>query len=269
MKEVDKKIQNVIGDRTVGVIARGKSAEFLEKNIEKLQDHNLCWTSLNLFTPAEDFILNKIGERLDFISDCSNVANKDEFENKCRRPRFEKFLSRPDNNLLMISNTVIEDYRLTNNLDLLEKYKNKIITIDEVFTDFSFPKEIWEAPPNSITLLFAALIAGQAKKIILFGYDGHAPKAGETHKYANEHAIYTYYKPELEAEERKIATGQKEVGSLATDTRDFNKDFPRIFEMYKRIYNNPNVEIINCSSSSVFTVFRKIDYNQLLGELKR
>lgn len=256
---VINKLKKIINNRIVGVIARGRSAGELEKKINLLKDYDICWTSLNLFTPAEDYILNKINKNLEIVSDCSNVCNRDTFEPEVRRPRFERFLQREEANLLQISNTVIEDLKVTKQDDLLERYKEKIITIDEVFTNPSFPKAIWDAPPNSITLLLASLIAGQAKKIILFGYDGFNGN--------NMDSLDTYYKVELERDEKIKATGRFQVGSLVTDSRDFEKRWSRIYSMYKKCFNS-NTEIVNCSPGTMFTCIRQIDFNNLLNELK-
>lgn len=252
-----EKLRQLINNRMIGIIARGSSLIELEKKIEELVDYDICWCGINNFIPAES-ILNKINKPLEFVSDCSNVPNREYYEKNIRLPRLINYLEKP-NNLLQISNTVIADIKFINREDVLEKYKNKIITIDEVFTNPEYPKDVWNAPPNSMTLLLAAIIAGGTKKIIMFGYDGH---------YGFDNiAVHTYYNPLSEIIEREAATGKAECGSLAYDTRSFNKDFPKIFEMYKTIYNNLNVAIVNCSPNSLFTTFKIINYNQLSQEL--
>jgi len=257
MNVIDK-LKNTIKGRTVGLIARGKSIENLEGMIGYFRDKDICWASMNLIAPAE-ILLNKIDKKLDFISDCSNATLRDTFEPEVRRPRFENYLSK-GNNLLMISNTVIDDFKITKQDDLLDKYKESIVTIDEIFSEPTCPKDVWDAPPNSITLLLAALIAGQAKKIIIFGLDGYRGN--------KEFAIDTYYRADLEKEDRIKAGGQVTIGSLGPDSADFERRWKGIFEMYKKAFCNPDVKIINCSSDSIFTVFPKINYGQLADFIK-
>lgn len=257
---VREKIEKIINGRVVGVIARGSSLNELEKRINEFKDLDICWTSLNLFTIAEEYILSKINKKLEIISDCSNVELRDNFEPNVRRPRFENYLKREDNNLLQISNTVIRDLKATNQDDILEKYKNKIITIDEVFTGEGYPIELWDAPPNSITLLFAMLMAGKAKKVVTFGFDGYTDN--------NLEAVNSYYKPELEKAERIAATGKTAgVGSLPTDSRDFNRRWFYIYQLYKRVYG-VETKFINCSPITMFNCMNITNYDNVIGEIR-
>lgn len=252
-----EKITKIINGRITCIIARGNSLVELEQKIDMLKNYDICWASLNLFSPAE-FILNKINKRLEILSDCTNHTLRDSFEPKVRRPRLEEYLKRSDSNLLQISNTVIADLQATNQYDLHEKYRDKIITIDEIFSEPTCPKSVWDAPPNSITLLIASIVAGQAKKIIVFGLDGYR---GE-----NALSINTYYKSELEAEDRIKAAGKVNAGSLGPDSSDFERRFRNIYTVYQKSYNN-YCEIVNCSPKSIFSCIRKINYSQLEEEI--
>lgn len=257
---MSEKLKSVINRRTICVIAHGKSISELESKIPELKDHDICWASLNLFTMIEEGILSKIGKHLDIVSDCSNVPLTGTYEPHMRIPRFETFLSRNENNLLFISNTVIKDvFVRQNRIDISDKYASKIETIDNIFSDPLFPKEVWEAPPNSITLLLAALICGMAKKIIIFGLDGFYG--------SNTAAVNEYYNIPEVTRDRIAATGNVVCGSLPSDSKDFEKRFPSILQTYKQIFSN-DVELVNCSPRSAFTCIRKIEYSQLLGELK-
>jgi len=260
-----EKLKKVINGRTVGIIARGGSLIELENTIEKYKDYDICWASMNLFNVAEDCILSKIGKKLDIVSDCSTVKNYLEYEPKVRIPRFEEYLKRSDNNLLLISELVIKEcFRESNKMQLFQRHINKIAAIDDVFNVETAPKEIWAAPPNSITLLLAACIAGGAKKIITFGFDG---LTGADLRFLDKHCINTYYQSDLESEDRMVAAGAPEIGSLATDSFFFERDFPGVWNIYKQTYGN-NCPIINCSPTTMFTCIRKIDYSQLEEELK-
>lgn len=271
MREITKlnsieKLKSIINNRIVCIIARGASTSVLEKRIEEFKDYNVCWASMNLFTPAEK-IVNKIGKSLELVSDCSNVKNTKEYEPQVRIPRFEEYLKK-NNNLLFISDTVITDvFKNHNKMDLFERYKDKIASIEDVFDTPNAPSTIWEAPPNSITLLFAACIAGGAKKIICFGYDGLKGVDSVERSHLDKNALNTYYESELEGQDRTIAANQEEIGSLATDSFFFERDWLKIWEIYKTTYNN-SCAIVNCSPESMFTIIKKVDYNEVHEELK-
>ena len=58
-----------------------------------------------------------------------------------------------------------------------------------------------------------------------------------------------------------------EIGSLATDSFFFNRDFPQVWDIYKKTYNN-NCEIVTCSPNTMFTAIRKTDYDKIHEEFK-
>jgi hypothetical protein len=148
--------------------------------------------------------------------------------------------------------------RRNNRLDVRDTYEKKIVTCDSLFKLPSAPKEIWEPPPNSFTLLLAFLIAGGAKKIIVFGLDG--VKQGQ-------HILGSYYQEEIVKAERRMAFGDERTGSVVSDAHDFITRWPKIFQTYKTAFNNLDVEIVNCSPVTIFECFRKIDYSDLEKEL--
>ncbi len=257
--EPKDKLAKIINGRTCCVISKGKSLEKLEQNIELFRDKNVCWIIQNKFDYIEESILKKIGKRADIISDCATVAKIHIYEPEYRCPSFLEFLGRGENNLLAISELVIEEcFGTCNKLDEREQYDSKIVTIDSVFSNPNCPKEIWEPPPNSFTLLLAFLMAGQAKKIILFGIDGGTQ---------GQDIIETYYKPDIVRAERRAAFGDERFGSVVSDGKDFEDRWVKIFETYKKAFNNPNIDIVNCSPNSIFNTFRKITYDQLEEEL--
>ncbi len=256
------KLKELLKNKVVCVLAPGKSLEILEKYIDKFKDLDVLWIGMNYCEYIERDILSKIRKRFSMISDCTNVANPKAYEPE-RLGKFIQFLSREEKNLLFISETVIKDcFENQKKMEVFEKYEKKIATIDEVFTGTNYPKSLWDKPPNSITLLFAALTAGLARKVILFGYDGKF--------HGNYQAITSYYGSDILREHRKKAYGKDyDIGSLTSDSRDFEKTFPAIYNTYKKIYKNPDIEILNCSPKSVFNVFRKIAYDEVIKEVEK
>jgi hypothetical protein len=113
--------------------------------------------------------------------------------------------------------------------------------------------------PNSVTLLIAACIAGGAKKIITFGLDGYN---GDIKK-----GLESCCHPEIVREERLLALGSKDDPGINRDTDLFEKNFGRLYEEYKKLFNS-NTEIFNCSPSSVYTCIKKITYDEAIKELK-
>ncbi len=259
MSPIDK-LKKVIKGRTCFVVAKGKSIEELERRVEEYKDDDICWVTLNDFNYIEDGILSKIGKNFDIVSDCATVEKIDEYEPTIRIPRFEKYLARNEKNILAISELVVtECFDRFQREDLMISYEPKILTIDSLFKMPQCPKEVWDAPPNSITLLFAFLVAGGAKKIVVFGLDG-CPKGMDPFE--------SYYKKEIVIAERDVGfTINKRTGSLASDASDFNKKFENIFALYKRAFDNPNVDIVSCTPKTEITSIRRIDYNQVRGEL--
>ena len=256
LKGIVEKIEEIIDERPVFVVAKGASLNTLKERIEDFKDLDICWATLNDFHYIEDTILNKINKKFDLVSDCATVTLVEHYENLIRIPRFTDYLSRSDN-LLMLSNLVIEKcFKDQNREDLLEKYEHKIITIDNLFKLPGCPKEVWNKPPNSITLLYAFLIAGGAKKIVNFGLDGTT---------LNTNLIETYYMPEVVAQERLDAFGDQRDGSLKTDTSEFNRQWPTIFEIYKKAFDNKEVRIYNINPNSSIKVFNSITYEDAKG----
>ena len=255
-----EKIKSIINHRTCVVLSKGKSLESLENMIYKLKDYDVCWVGQNRTDYIEEHLLSKIDRQIELVSECATVTNKQVYEPKYRLPRLTEFLSR-EISLLLTSELVLDECFRSYGPQVLDQYRDKIVTIDSLFSLPDVPKKVWEPPPNSLTLLLCFLIAGQAKKIILCGVDGFV---------SNDIDIFdTYYQSAIVAEERQRAFqgAPNFKGSIPADTRDFNTRFPDILEMYKEVYNNPYVEIINCSARSIVKVFPKITYSDLEQEL--
>jgi len=251
-----QKLKRVINNRVCCVISKGKSVEELERNIELFRNKKVCWIVQNRFDYIED-ILKKIGEKADIISDCATVSRKELFEKEVRYDRFFNFLMRSDLNLLATSELVLEEnkeYAGKKDFDLRTTFKNKIVTIDSVFSSPNCPKEVWDKPPNSLTLLLAFLIAGQAKNIILFGIDGARP---------GQAILDSYYKPDIARAERRLTFGDERTGSVVSDGKDFNERWAKIEAIYKIAFNNPDVKIYNGSSISLIKTFPKINYKKI------
>lgn len=249
-------IETIINNRVVCVMVPGKSIEELENKIEEYRDCDICWVSLNLFTVMEDYILSKINKKLDIILDCSTVAESlsSQFE-RIRLPRIEDFLKRSDNNLWLTTHGFIRDIVTIHKPNWLSLYDNKIMIIDSIFPKDNIAQ--YMSVPNSLTLLIACLVAGKAKKIILFGLDGCKTTSNN---------ISTYYKPEMQAKDKILAVGDvKDVG-IPRDSNNFEIKFTQLFNTYKSLFNH-ELEIYNCSPNSEYNCITKINYDQVKGLL--
>jgi len=255
LKSADK-IKKIIGGRICCVISKGASINELEQKIELFRGKKVCWIIQNRFNYIEDGILKKIGEKADIVSDCATVSKPELFEKEVRYGRFTDYLMR-GNNLLTTSDAVLNqnaEYKVEKDKDLRDLFSRQIVTIDSIFEESECDKEAWDKPPNSFTLLLAFLIAGQAKKVIIFGLDG--AKKGD-------HILNSYYRSDVVTQERRLAFGDERDGTVISDGQDFKMRWEQIFDIYKRGFNNLDIEILNCSPNTIFETFKVINYHQV------
>lgn len=255
-----RKLSTIINERICCVLAHGKSLYELEEKIVQLKDKDLCWIGMGQFTPSEKFILSKIDKQFDVIYDSASVsASKIEmYETNVRLPRIDEFLNRNDKKLWITTHGIIRDsIKNINQNWFLDKHINQIVIVDELFP----PKEIkkWMSVPNSITLCIASLLACGASKIITFGLDGFCDEA--------KYIIESYYAPEWARIERTAALGSPIAHDINRDTANFRERFPNILKDYRWFFAN-DASILNCSPNSVHRFPQKINYTQLLEELK-
>ena len=267
MKASVRILQDKFKGKIVGVIAPGKSLEELERRIEEFRDLPIVWVGMNLFDCVEP-ILKKINKSFTMVGDTATVGIEREawYETNIRLPRVVSFLERE--NVVYMTSNIVRDFCFlkTGNKALYEKYANKISIIEEVFNLSSLPihikDELRKPPPNSISLAFAAVIAGGAKKLITFGYDGYPHRPTNT----SEGILNSYYKPEENNIERQHAFGKVTPGNLVGDTKTFNERWNTLFRLYKEVFDNKSIDMVNCSPNSVYTKIRKISYDELKKE---
>jgi len=247
-----RRMSAVIKNRTVCVLLHGRSIEQLGNHIESLQPYDLCYAGINQFFITEQYILSKINKKLDIVQDCSEVAFPQEFEPTIRVPRINEFLRRGDNNCILTTEKVFNIWSqhglgwARDNLD----YFNKCVFVENY---------VLRSVPNSLAIYLLYLARFGAKKIILFGCDGYIGPAGKD--------LSTYYHSDEVALEREQGFHNKEASGLHSDTSSFDVQFLELYRWYRLMHGIPSIEIVNCSLSSAFTIFRKIGYEQLLEEL--
>ncbi len=251
-------LQDIIGQRPVGLLLHGGSVQKLEESIEKYKDCDVCWMGIGLFTLFETYILSKIGKGLDIVFDCATVphARTPHYEVITRFPRLVPYLWRETNNLWITTHGLIRDSVIPYRPEIVEMLGNKIMLVDSIFP----PDEInrWMDVPNSACLAIASALAGGASKVIVFGLDGYDGRLDDGLKF--------YFKPEEHRKERLSALGRLEDAGINRDTRGFEERFPRILNMYRDLFGN-NAPVLNCSKQSVYTVLPKIDYSELKEHL--
>lgn len=247
------KVSSVIRGRPVCIMVHGASLNELESRIEEYRDQDICWVGLGLFTTLEQFILSKIQKELDIVFDCASVAGglRHHYETAVRMPRLERYLQRPANNLWITTHGVVRDC-IDQYVPQMRQYMDKVFLVDHCFP----PHQIghWMDVPNSLTLLIAAMLAGGAPKIFIFGLDGYR---GELHK-----GLEYYYKPEFHKQERIDALGSVEDPGINRDTDNFETKFPIILRNYRRLFGSA-APIYNVSPKSVYSVLPKINYEQV------
>jgi len=244
-------LKNIVKNKTVIIMLHGKSIEQLENHIEQLKDKDICYASLNYFDLMEDYILNKINKRLDYVLDTAGVKdnNKHNYSIKRRIPRLKKLFSRPDKSMLLTIHGVMKNLIEKENCgELLEKNKDRILVLDSLGIDLI-------NVPNSASLLISVTLLAGAKKIIICGMDGYLGKP--------ENSVPTYYKQDLYLQHQKDALGTNDITHLNGDTKNFEIMIKNIISSYCQLLEIKQPEIYNCSPNSLINVFPKIDYNQL------
>lgn len=248
------RLQEIINGRTVAIMAPGKSIAELESHIEYLKDKDICWTALGVFPMMEDYILSKIGRRLEIVFDCATVSPHlfHNYELHMRLPRIHRFINRPDNNLWCTSHGVTRDTIKSLAPHWLSEYEKKIFVIDSLVIKDNIPK--FMDAPNSVSLMIGTILGGGAKKIIVFGLDGY--------KGSSACPPDAYYHPEEIIKERRLALGDVNDERINRDTDSFTQLFPSKLKMYQEFFNNLAL-IYNCSPYSLYEVIPKINYSQL------
>ena len=252
-----------IKGKVCGLIAGGNSLDEFESRILEFKDLPIEWVGLNNFTIAEDNILKKINKQFNVVFDSATVTYYHEYEPNYRIPKYREYLGRKDSFLITADRLLLECF-LTYAQDLYNKYKNKIFNfqgyLEENFVNYSI---LTKRPPNSLAYAIGSLILGQAKKVIIFGFDGISREVN----LKPEKILNTYYKPELVKVERKLGFGEEyEVGGIVAECENFDREFPELYINYRKAFGC-NTELVICSPKTIIKSIRKINYNQLEDEL--
>lgn len=252
-----ERLRRVINARPVAILLPGPSIGELERRISELENCDICYFGVNDFRIMETYILQKInrnlslamctaapGERLDdnidFLErreDNIFVSERGSFQAKGMPEGFHlgRFMGKYDKKLLFLNTVPIPviDGRL-------------VIQVPTQKCPLHFPRQ------NSLSILLALALIGEASKVVIFGGDGGKTNTGEL-----------YFRPS-DPGERHFAPEQ----AIVTDTRVFNETMPSVMDRIYKIYNLRPVEIINCSVQSHYTPFRKTSYDEVFNLLK-
>lgn len=254
------RLLNIVSNKTVALVLHGKSTQELENNIDKFKNLDIIWVSLGIFDTIEEHILRKIDKELNIVFDTASIPESkvEKYELNIRIPRLRKFLSRNSNNLWITSHGLIRDsiFR-TNQRNFYERFKHKILIADELFPKGQIQK--YFDVPNSTTLFIGVLLCGGARKIFTFGLDGYRGSLRD--------GINCYYKPEAIRREREVILDSIEDEGMNRDTELFIKNFSKCIESYRKLFSN-RCPIYNCSANSLYEYPKKINYDQLLKDLK-
>ena len=244
------KLRKVVKNRVVGIMSHGESIKELEQRAKEFKDYDICWVSFKHYNIMEDFILKKIDKKLEIVLDCSASKFKD-FEIKTRIPTMKEHMK---NNTLFLSTWRLlgTQYREMGLYDFYQRNKNNIVLVDDLFKRL-------DGTPNTLFLLISAIAVGEPKKIILFGVDGKKTESNDIFE--------GYYKPELQAQYRKVSEGDVPF-TLHYTTQAFETRFDKLYPDFCKRCNVKPPEVINCSPDSVYPLFKKITYDELHKELK-
>jgi len=262
------KLSQVLEGRPLAICLQGKSIKELEDRAIEFKDLPICWGAMNRFDIYQDYILSKIDKTLQVVMDVGEVKFVEAYEKVIRVPRWKVYLENK-NNVLITSEEIIGNITDIYGYDFLSEYKDQLIVIEKC-------RKI--RVPNSIMLYLMVLAKLQVKKIILFGFDGFGnPKAFKDtpvwdakeftpEQYCNK-TLSAYYKPETTLEERVVGYQDERASDLHSNCPTFNDQFRKTYGLFLKENNLQASEIVNCGMDSLYTVFRKISYDQLQGEL--
>ena len=116
------------------------------------------------------------------------------------------------------------------------------------------------------------------RKIILFGFDGFGnPRAFKDTPVwdATEFAypegvnksLSVYYKKDAVLEERRVGYQDERASDLHSNCPTYNDQYHKTINLFCKENNLVKPEVVNCSLEALYTVHRKISYDQLQGEV--
>jgi|WetSurSiteA1Bulk_404760.scaffolds.fasta_scaffold11875_3 hypothetical protein len=225
-------MENDFSKKPIAILLHGSSIKLLEENIDKFQDLDFIFCSLNYFSILEENILKKINKSFNIIY-CSSSA-----EFLLRKNDIEEFLNRDNTIFVTTPQTIWE----TETEDFFNKY-NKKIYLTKLHL---YRSDIY---PNSITILLLYLIRYGARKIAIFGYDG----IGQVNYSEIQD---TYYEKEKFLKDRNW--------NLVADTYNFNKYFSELlYKLFDENQLRQELDIINFSRNSYIETFTKLSLDNL------
>ena len=248
------RIKELIENKIIAIVLPGASIGGnlggLEARILSLKRYNFCWCGINNFKLIEDNILKKKDYHMSIVQSIGEVEQWEKYERELRYPMIKEFLERPENNVLILSSEIIENFR---KLSLeIDKYLSKIYVVENA-------RKL--DVPNGLTFYLQLLTLAGAKRIFLFGCDGYNNPTELEKKVVVQH----YYKAKAKLEELK-AMFHKDGSRLnadPTNTIPFQGLFKPLYLEYCIKNRLVPARIINCNPNSVITLFPKISYDEL------
>lgn len=294
MKPIDR-LNQTIQKRAVGVVGFGKSVGELEKRMWEFRKLDICWASFNHFDIIEDYILRKINKLLDIVFKFTQVLAR--MDKIVMLPRLMERLEKEK--LIVTSRYLLKQghYNLPYVIKAFEKYKQNVVLLEDIRGNRNnCILNIECSPNNSITHIINVLSLTNTKKIILFGFDGirkdlnlsgrfadlgmtkdkfdlirsGVPEFGlkEEYKKKIEEARNSYYRPEIKATRECRVTQYSQAGSFYQNFLNMEKYFKIAYKNFKKDFEiEKTPEIVNCSPNTYYTIFRKINYDELKKEI--
>ena len=250
VKSAHDKIKHIVNNRVVAIMSHGKSIEELENRITEFKDYDICWTSFNYYSLMEDFILSKINKKLEIILEGADSDNV-KYETDFRIPKMLEVIRR-GNIPITTWKLMRTEYHKKGLQWFYNENKDNIVLADHLL-------DIINAP-NTLSLLIYCIAVCEPKKIIMFGVDGYKGSA-------NDDEYSTYYKPEFARQRRARQLKHRKNFTLKETSDNFETDFYKHLNLYCNKYNIKAPEIINCSPNSLFTCFKKANYESIKREL--
>ena len=233
------RLTDLIAGRPVVVLLHGKSVAILEEKISSLHGTDICYISLNNFSPVVRRILKPADLALDVVY-CSS-----ELELPRRIDDVRRHLDERETNLLITTSEAIDC--LDRPLNFLRTYFIQTLAIDK-------PSRLAHGHmPPSLFPLIHALILARATTVVMFGADGSEDERARTQQKS-------YYDTEMFANSDRPT-------EVTRDTQSINRYFGGWRSAVQRNHGH-EIGLYNCSPETCITAIPEITWAravELLG----
>lgn len=261
-----EKLRGVINKRPVAITLLGSSIVELEARITELKGCDICYFGLNAFRVIEKHILQKINRNFSLVM-CASAPGG-------QMDDVIGFLERQEDNILFSTRGSFHPQKMPQDFvydKFIKRYDEKLLFFTGVPVTLLVRSGLFLRTPNigyplhfpeenSLSMLLLLALIGGASRVVIFGGDGGRINKGELYFRQSDPGYQQLYAVRH--------TEQIAEQGIVGGTRWFNAFMSLQIERVCKLYNLSPVDIINCSSLSLYTPFRKLSYDETFALLK-